>query len=430
MTDVMTIVPVGNNNQIAAAQTLLDEGSTAMIFNTSETVTLWIGNNPALTSGYQNAVPIAPLGYLVVTAEGSPIYGVVATNVQINVAVIPGGIAFFTPQLNATITGPVTIAGTVNAEIVGTPTVDISSGNVDATITGPVDISSGTVTFTNSVINTVGAGGYTTGGQIGNLVTSATANISPSNTVIVASGVNVETYTSVTLTAESISNSSVAAGAAVCAIIRVNWLNVNNVAIATDFVSVLCSGGSECTWEIPVKGAAFSVSVSNIGTTGTISLAAGSVYIDGSYRVIPNIRVVGTSILTQPTLTGCVVVAQGFPTTDISQWIASIAYSWSGTNTNVVFILPQWSGEVTGFYQVITTALAKNATIVDLSYAVQGQVLSGSGYAFGLVQNIPSAIDTNPVQTSFNLPPTQCALILATPAAAGEFFLSLVGVGN
>jgi hypothetical protein len=150
MTDDMVNIQIGSttNNNAAAIQ-LLEAGETALIYNSSETQTIWIGNNPALTSGYQNAIPIQALGYLVVTAEKSPVYGTCSPGVAVMVSVIPGGVSFFTPLMDATITGPVTITGTVEATIVGTPNVNIE----------------GDVTFSNDEINVTGIGGYISPGE-------------------------------------------------------------------------------------------------------------------------------------------------------------------------------------------------------------------------------------------------------------------------
>jgi hypothetical protein len=113
----------------------------------------------------------------------------------------------------------------------------------------------------------------------------------------------------------------------------------------------------------------------------------------------------------------------------VTSWVANINYVSTGAIANLVIPLPQWAGEVSGFYQVVTTALVKNATIVDLSYAVQNQVLSGGGYPFGVIQSYPPGIDAAAVPVTFNLPPTQCAVILDVPAT-GTTAISLIGVGN
>jgi cytoskeletal protein CcmA (bactofilin family) len=408
-------MPTLTTVNVTSASTLIfgGQGSTAtpiQVVNLDTENTVWFSYLSNPQANQPGSFPLGPLASMSFTGTVS-VWGVSESGETIVVGVIPGGSNYSPGSLTisgpvtATISGPVTVEGTV--DIAGTTDVQIQNANIDV----------------------VGAGGFINPGQIGNLVTSGPLTVGANSSIDVATDVNVENYTSLTFLAGNMTNSSTAAGAAVCAVLEITWTNSAGVAVATDTLSTALGGDAGATWEVPIKSSFFSIICINPGTVGTITLPSACIYVDGSYRTLPNIRVVSCTLAT-PTLTGCVVVAQSKPVGDINTWIASLAYSWTGANTNVVILLPQWAGQVTGFYQVITTALAKNATIVDLSYAVQGQVVSGSGYTFGIIQNIPSAIDTNPVDVSFNLPPTQCALILSTPAATGEFFLSLAGVGN
>jgi hypothetical protein len=353
------------------------------------------------------------------------LYGITPAGQTAEVAIVPGGGNYSPGSL--TISGPVTasISGPVTVSSITTP-VDIGtvSGSIDiAAVAGSVNV--------NGAVNATGVGGFINPGQIGNLFNSPVEAIAAGTTVNISSSINVANYTSIVLATLNLTNSSVAAGAAVCAIFHITWFDSIGDETCVDTVSTLLGANVSPTWEIPVRGSTCTVSVQNVGTVGTISISAGNVIVDGSYRAIPNVRVtqgfIGAPL---PTLTGCTTLLQANPVFQVATWIAAIQESWAAAVANMVFPLPQWAGEVTGFYQIITTALAKNATIVDLTYALQGQVLSGGNYAFGVIQNIPGSIDANPVPITFNLPPTQCAVIIDTPAAAGEFFLSLIGVGN
>lgn len=364
--------------------------------------------------------PLGPLASQTLTA---PVWAAAAE--PLVVGIVPGGGAYSPGSLTingpvtAEITGPVEVEGSIS--ITGTPTVELAAGTT-VDVSGIADVN-----IQNANIDVVGAGGYIAPGQIN----SVFANAGP---VTAAAGgsanlgtFDVSTYLSVIASLGPVSNSSSSAGAAVCAVYQFSWLDINSTLIATDVYS--CVVGGEVVYEIPVRGYSLQISMFNLGAGGTLTAAASKLVIDGSYRSVPNTRVVST-VAGAPTLAGCVVVPQQLPVFGVAAWIASIAYTWAGANASVVFLLPQWVGEVTGFYQVITTALARNATVVDLTYAVQGQVTSGSTYQFGIVQNIPGSIDANPVPVNFNLPPTQCAVIVDTPAAVGEFFMSLIGAAN
>lgn len=371
--------------------------------------------------------PLGPLASLTMTA---PVWAAAATE-PLQVGLVPGGSGYspgsltITGPVTAEITGPVTVEGTI--DIGNSPTVDLAAGaTVD--ISGIADVN-----VQNATLDIIGSGGFVTGGEVGNLFQSANTTIGPGAINVISPSINVENYTSIVLSMANLTNTSAAAGAAVCAIFHVTWFDSLGDETATDTLSTLLGANVAPTWEIPARGSTCTLSIQNVGTVGSINVSAGFLVIDGSYRAIPNVRVtqgfIGAPL---PTLTGCTAVLQGNPVFQVASWIASLQYAWSGANANVVIPLPQWAGEVTGFYEVITTALARAATIVDLTYAVQGGFSSGlgTGYPYGIINAFPAAITANPVQTTFNLPPTQCAVIIDTPAAAGQFFLSLVGVGN
>jgi hypothetical protein len=377
------------------------------VINLDTENTVFVGTSSSINPANGSALPLGPLASQVM--DGTESIWAVTSGPVIELGLVPGG-GGYSPG-SFTITGPVA-----------------------ATLTGPVtisDIEGGTVTLDNATVNVTGVGGYITPGQVGNIYNSVSTTAGPGTTVALASDLDVSNYTSVVLAAENVVNSSASAGAAVCAVFQLVWADSIGDETATDVVSLLLGDNANATWEIPVKGSFVTLQLQNVGTAGTITVAHGTVILDGAYRAIPNIRAlqgfVGTPL---PTLSGCTVALQPNPVFSVASWIASIQEAWSSAVGAMVFPLPQWAGQVTGYYQVITTALAKNATIVDLTYAVQGGVVSGAGYPYGTILNIPGGIDANPVPVSFNLPPTQCAVIISTPATAGEFFLSLVGVGN
>jgi hypothetical protein len=217
MTDILDLVQLSANNNMGAAQMLLDVGDAAMLFNTSTEFPFFIGNNPALTPSYPNAVEIQPLGYLVITAVDQPIYGVCNSGEPLTVAVLPGAEAFFTPQMDATITGPVEISsGSVNATIVGTPEVDLS----------------GPVTFTNTTIDVVGSGGlFPVGGS--SALVSGFAAVPVSTSLPVQVG-DCSSYTAFNLLAAAYCTSQSTAGAPLTCLVELQWFADSGYTIQID----------------------------------------------------------------------------------------------------------------------------------------------------------------------------------------------------
>jgi hypothetical protein len=274
-----------------------------------------------------------------------------------------------------------------------------------------------------------GGGNYSPGaGQDSNVYTNAAPVVAPGGMSTSLGTFNVSTYTSIVASFGAVTTSSNANGTAVCAVYQLNWYDQNMVNIANDTVSMII--GTAVTYEIPVRGYYVRVLFVNVGVGSAMTAPASSLVIDGSYRNVSNIRAVTTQLINNPVITGCLVFIQPPPVYAVAAWVASILYSWPATAETVVIPLPLWVGEVTGWYAIITTALARNATIVDLTVAVNGSVVGGTAYQYGIVDNIPSSIDANPVSISVNLPPTQCAVVITTPAVSGEFEMSLIGVGN
>jgi hypothetical protein len=407
---VSTLTTVTVTSRSPATQLFGGKGGNAtpiQVVNLDPNNTLYVGNTSNLAIGQPGVFPLEPLGSM--SFDGSvSVYAVTAAGLTALAGLVPGG-SNYSP-------GSLAISGPVTATI---------SGPVDAVITGTTDVQ-----VQNANIDVFGVGGFIAPGQVGNIFNSVAATVPPSTTVQIANFLDVSTYASVVLSARNLTTSSTAAGAAICAILTVQWLDTASNVVAVDIVSVLLSPTWQATWELPVKGAAMALSVGQVGTVGTITIPANNIYVDGAYRIVPNVRALQCLGGVAPTIPGCTVMLQGAPVYSIIGWVALISFAWAAALTTVVFPLPQWVGSVTGYYQVITTAMARNMTIVDLTYAVQGGVVSGAGYANGIILSIPGSIDANPVPLTINLPPTQCAVLCSTPAAAGSFILTLIGVGN
>lgn len=375
------------------------------IVNLDPTNTLYVGTDSNISIGQPGCFPLSPLSSMAFDGSKST-YGITQAGQSITAGVVPGGGNYSS--------GSVVITGPVTATI---------SGPVDAVITGTTDVN-----VQNANIDVLGVGGFITPGQVGSIYNNAAAVTVPANTVSSIQQFNVTTFASVVLSTASMTNSSTAAGAGVCAIIQLVWSDNNNIILASDTLSCLIQGSA--TWEVPVKGSLLTLVLQNAGTVGTITFSATNLNIDGSFRTIPNIRVVNSAILNTPILTGCTVQTQMKPVYGISSWIANISFSYTVAVTNLVFPLALWSGEAAGFYDITTAALVRNMTIVDLTYAVQGQIVSGGSYSFGTILSIPAAIDTSVVPFSLNLPPTQCAVIADVSAGPGAISMSLIGVTN
>jgi hypothetical protein len=423
------------------------QSSPIQLINQDTINTVYVAYASNLSIGQPGVYPIGPLASMAFDGTVS-VWGITA-GPTVAVGVIPGGSNYspgslaITGPVTAAISGPVTVSSITAPVAVSAITAPITVASVTApvdigTVSGSVDINTvaGSVNV-NGAVNATGVGGFINPGQSGSLfVSGGPLSIPPNSANGVASNVSVQNYSSIVLTINNITNSSVAATAAICVYALVVWQDSNGINIGEDDVSLIMPNGgvgtsTSASWEIPCKGSAFSIQVLNLGAVGNILMPVGSLRVDGSYRVVPDIRV-QTSALTglPPAITGASVGAQGTPVYEINSWVSSLAFTWAGAVANQVFLLAPWRGQISGYYQVTSTALVKNVTIVDLTFALQNQVVSGAAYPFGIIQNLPGSILANPVALNFNLPPTQCAIIIDTPATAGSFTMSLIGNGN
>jgi hypothetical protein len=383
--------------------------ATIQIVNLDTTNTVYVGNTSNLIIGQPGVFPLGPLASM--SFDGTkPVYGI-TLGPTVVVGLIPGG-SNYSP-------GSLAIAGSVNATV---------SGNVNIANTPTVNLSGGTTIDVAGNVDVIGSGGTFPPGSLSNLFNSGNVTVPASTTTAITSGpVSVASYASIVLTAQDIANSSVAAGAAVCAIIHIIWQDSLSAPIAEDTVSILCtSGANQATWEIPCKGNTFTMQVQNIGTVGSLAITnSPTISIDGSYRIVPAMRALQSSLSSAGlTLTGCTVSVQTVPIYSILGWIASIAATWT-TAAIVVVPLPQWVGPVSGTYQVTTSVLAHVGTIVDLTYAVQGGVVAGTAYANGIVNNYPAAVGQVPV--NFNSLGSQLAFVFQGTTTAGSVSLALTG---
>lgn len=429
---VTAAFPVNNSpyTQVVSAQA--NTGAFTLVNPVSNTVTAFLSSNQSGNPAVNEDVPLPPGASVVLDGTQDTFVYTANPGTFAQLYKLPSGTSYQSGTMTingnviATVTGNVDVVNTPDVNIANSPTVDVGtvSGSIDInTVAGSVNVNGG--------VNATGVGGFISPGQIGNLFQSANTTVTPGTTDVISSMLNVETYTTIILSMANLTNSSSAAGAAICAVFHITWYDSLGNELSVDTLSTILGANVQPTWEIPVRGSFLTLGIQNVGTVGNILLSAGFLVVDGSYRVIPNVRVtqgfIGAPL---PTLAGCSTLLQPNPVYQVAAWIAGFNYTYSAAVANMVIPLPQWAGVASGFYDITGAALVRNMTIVDLTYAVQGGVVSGSAYAFGTILSIPAAIDASVVPFSVTLPPTQCAVIIDNGAGPGTVFMTLIGVGN
>lgn len=437
------------------------------LINLDQTNTVYIGTTSSIQIGGPNTIPLGPNASVTYPANKS-LYGVAPNNTH-PILVTPGAISYSpsglaivgnviatvsgsvsisgTPNVNIANTPSVTISGTPSVIISGTPTVNLASGTT-VSITGTTTVSisgtptvalaagttvsiSGTATVNvTGNVNVIGQGGFVAPGQLAVLLNgnSAAATATPGGSVS-RGPFTVSTYNSVVLTVSLAStNSSGATGAAICALLNFQWQDNSGNTIEQDLISVLI--GCTFTVQVPCKGSTLFVNIVNPGTVGSITFPINSLFLIGDYRTVPDITFLSYGF-NAPTITGFTVEASAFPVTTVASWLANLVTSAETASTSYIAFLAPWKGPVSGWYQQITQALSNNGTIVDMSYATQGNVTVGAPNTNGTLVNLPSAVQTAPVPINFFAPPTQLAFIYKSVATAGgETILMLTGESN
>lgn len=234
--------PVQVQQSVASGWTLQNVGSNP----------IYLGNDLSVTpsTGYivlpGVALPIQP---------GTVLYAIAAPNLPSEVSTVQGVQAPTVSNVN--VSGPVTVAGNVNATITNatlpvTGTVNanitnaslpvsgsvaISSGNITAAISGPVSISSGTVNVGNTV-TTIGASA---------VVYSGTQSSTASGTIGSFSGL--AAYACLLININRNLNGS---GALLqCNQLQINWTDASGNVLYTD--NVVCSTTGFVSAAIPVR---------------------------------------------------------------------------------------------------------------------------------------------------------------------------------
>lgn len=376
------------SNGPTATQLVTAGDGPCSITNGSSTDTIFLGDTNAIRpTDPSDVIPLGPGAAISVDGK-SNLFAVPGGSSQIAAYILKGGVAT---------AGEISVNGDV-----------IINGQ-----SGPLDIN--------------GVGGFVLPGQLALIDNNPGAvNAGPGATFKVAGPLDVSTYGSVILSTNSPANSSVAAGAAICALWQLVWTDAAGNVIATDSVSVIMSAGFSI--QMPIKGSNVTLNLVNVGSVGTITYTnPRTISLWGDYRTVQKPEVITSGNSGLSTITGWILQPMGPPAQTITSWIASFQNSSAVANTQYLMPLPLWYGSVSGWYQQTGQPLAHDPTIVDLTYATQNSINPGTAYTQGIIQNLPNSVQAAPVPIQYNSPPTQLAILFETGAAVGSTFFYLTG---
>jgi hypothetical protein len=390
------------------------------VINLSTADTIYVATTPTV---HDTDIPIGPLASM--TFDGTQWwYGSAIDQPLMEVAILPGASGYSAGSLTisgpvtAEISGPVTVEGSV--DIGNTPTVDLAAGaTVDISGTADVNVQ-------NATIDVIGSGGYILPGQLALLKENSGTFSAAHGSSTLLTTQTVSSYSSILFAADDAANSSTSSGAAVCAIWQFDWTDASGNVIGSDTIS--CLLGCEFTVQIPVKGSQVSVYLVNPGTTGTVSYSGSSVFLWGDYRTVPDTTIISYSVSSLPTVTSWSLIQPSDPVLSIAQWLASlqIAAADLSANTSYLVPLPLWLGPVSGWYAQGAENLAHDITIVDLTYATQGNIAGGIGYAYGFLVNLSGESGASG-SIAYNAPPTQQAILFETGSTTASLTFTLTG---
>jgi hypothetical protein len=195
------------------------------VVNLSNSVTLYLATTANPSPSQAGTFPLAPLASL--AFDGSvAIYGVTDGSGNVIAGIVPGGEGFSPGSLaisgpvTATISGPVTVNGnvgivgtpsvnvantpnvnvanTASVNIANTPAVTVASGSVAVTsVSGTIDVSGSTVDITTGNVNATGVGGFILPGSVASLYSNVTNQaIAPGASLTLISLTDVSNYNS------------------------------------------------------------------------------------------------------------------------------------------------------------------------------------------------------------------------------------------
>jgi hypothetical protein len=381
MPDVLQVrVP---NGKAAVVWGLRNPDVSSLLFINIDTAsTVYIGNTSNITPTSPNVVPLPPGGTFNGDAKSNWYVTGATAGIQ-PLVVVPGGSSY-------------------------------SPGTIDiGTVTGSIDIAA-----VAGNVDVIGSGGSFPPGTLGNIYNSGPGltNIAAGTITNLSGSISTASYASVVLYVTGITNSSQAAGAAVCSIFTLIWYDTLSNPIAKDTVSLLLGSAVSATWEMPVRGATVTLSCQNIGTVGTITVGnSPNVVLDGSYRIIPSIRAINTLMVAGgiTTLLGDTIIVPASPVFQVNGWIASLDLGARAAGIYVI-PLPLWVGQVIGSY-IVLTAASTSLQFIDMTNMVQGNNAAGASYP-GIILPLSNSVGTAVAPFNYLSPPSQLALIYE-PAA-------------
>jgi hypothetical protein len=445
MASISTITVGLNSQPLAPAPVAGATPDSILVVNLDTENTVNLGS-----ASSQLGLLLGPLASITLTA---PVWAAAVTQ-PLQVGIAPGGSSYSPGSLTITgpvtveITGPVEVEGSVS--ITGTPSVGIS-GTVEVefpsaqsvSIDGPVTAEiSGTPTFalesgseieiTNATINTnaTGVGGFILPGEVTSLLNVEVSIDAGFNEVETITGLSA--YSSLDISFNALENSSTATGAAFCLVVELQWLDPNGIFLSLDVVNIWCQGSTApfpSAFSAPCKGVSCVIQMFNQGTVGTIGAGTGGLVVTGSFRNISGLTFASDLTSLAPVTLGGVDFQGAGPDGGAlsSGWLGTVSKSLAESSAVMAFLLNQYSGLAYGQFS-ITADLAKEATIVDLSQATVGNLVTGTGQA-GVVQAFSNTIPLSLTPFPVVMPASACALVVqASTTAASTVTLSLAGM--
>lgn len=410
-------LPQTTSDTVANTVTFVNLDSTNTVtINGTNSVTVG-GQGIALGPGASIQVPTSSAWFAVAPAGTSPML------------VAPGAANYTAPTL---ITGPVTISGIVDV----TGSVSIT-GTVPVTIGGTVAVSitgANTIQVTGNV-NVIGSGGFIPLGQTSALIQlGSISNVSPTDIPAgtgyqVMNLVDVSTYTSYELALYVYGSAGAAGGSATHQVI-LQWFDdtVSGIPVYQEDWYPLSGGGvfagslsgnlgqpnNPLCGSGPMHGHYMSMFVNNPGTADK-KIQWCNVFGSGRPLNYSSWRENG-AMPGGTAIQGTTVIANSIGETYENHPAGLNA--WSPPVAGTIYFLPlgMYAGPVSFLYEVITTTLTHDPTIVDLSTVTGGSLSAGIGQV-GVVADFGNTLN-NIEQVIINLPRAACALVMEGPVTS------------
>jgi hypothetical protein len=424
----LTTAVVGTTPSVIYGSPGSSQGITVLNLDTSGTV--WLGYSASMAAATGGGgIPVGPLASMQFDGTQS-VYAVAAG--QLTIGIAPGVTSYTAGSLTisgpvtADITGPVEVEGSIG--ITGTPAVTIDSGSVAATITGTTDVN-----VQNGTIDVIGSGGYILPGTVASALSvnsvSAPAGGSGGGWWT-SSTFDVSGYNSLDVVFTNVVGSSDATGAAICACVEFEFQEPNGQIAGYQVGWVIVGrGGSGITsvFSVPCAGSKCTLNVINFGTAASINIS--SVNVMGSYRQLQG-KWVFTDGIGSPSGTygGAAYAPAGMAYYWAQGSAARLAATLAKGSGLSVFIVGQWHGEVSGWFQEATTLLGNDPVIIDLAFQTVGNLAAGTNA--NTVVNFANNITAPATQlVTYNASPSVYALVCNQNSSTGATTINLALTG-